>query len=421
MGRVSLVVLSVLWALAHCSESGGGRDLSSEIVGVWAFVGQNVDGSRHSECPATIEHTRLAKYRGLVSGAEVWAVRWRHLLVDGAACSTSQGPQTATIVAEDTDRNAKFFASAQDNSPRRCGAFASLRPARYYFTDTVDSLRDWLADNTLLGTANATALEAVFDGAPQDARWMMSQQFIPEAAGAASSRVTCFYRKSTLGPPTPPRAGGSVCFPASATVTTPMGKVPMSKLRIGDSIAVHTDTIGGDKTSRTQWAEVYFFSHRDAQACAEFVRVYAVDIANNAVNAVVLTPSHYLYASDGSARLRLAPAGSLRAGQRIASGVVKCVTQEQYTGLYAPHTTLGEPIVDGVLVSQYTTTVRPAAAHAILAPLRAVWRATRIGCALPPGVHALLDIVSEARKRRPPPPRLPPWVPGTLFQLVTRL
>ena len=40
------------------------------------------------------------------------------------------------------------------------------------------------------------------------------------------------------------------------------------------------------------------------------------------------------------------------------------------TGRYAPHTIHGDLVVNGVVVSAYTTEVHPSIAHALLAPVR---------------------------------------------------
>lgn len=44
-------------------------------------------------------------------------------------------------------------------------------------------------------------------------------------------------------------------------------------------------------------------------------------------------------------------------------------------GRYAPHTMGGDIVVNGVLVSTYTTAVHPVLAHVLLAPMRMLHRA----------------------------------------------
>lgn len=60
-------------------------------------------------------------------------------------------------------------------------------------------------------------------------------------------------------------------------------------------------------------------------------------------------------------------------GKRI--GRVERVFFELAMGLYSPVTAHGDVVVDGVVASCYTTSVRAQAAHAFLAPIRALFAA----------------------------------------------
>lgn len=78
--------------------------------------------------------------------------------------------------------------------------------------------------------------------------------------------------------------------------------------------------------------------------------------------------------------------GDVRKGDRLVQGggdtakerVVAEVRRVAGRGLYNPQTLHGDIVVDGMLVSTYTKTVPPQGAHALLTPLRAVYKAVSI-------------------------------------------
>ena len=168
----------------------------------------------------------------------------------------------------------------------------------------------------------------------------------------------------TLDEPTssPEEDGATACFPSAATVLLETGgTVAMSALRVGDSVHV----------GRGRFSRVFAFSHADGSARTEFVR-----IRTDAARTLVASPGHYVYAND-----RATAAAAVRVGDRVplAAGdtaVVTGVDRVQREGLYNPQTLHGDIAVDGVVASTYTKAVRPAVADALLAPVRAWFRAT---------------------------------------------
>lgn len=168
------------------------------------------------------------------------------------------------------------------------------------------------------------------------------------------------------------------CFPASATVQLQSGAaVAMEDLRVGDRVRVS----GGG------FSDVYFFSHKDANAAASFVRI-ATEAAS-----LSLTPGHLLRVNGKLApadtvrvgdELDVAPAGRPRAGRAV---VVK-VDAHQGRGLYNPHTVHGDVVVDGVVTSCLTTALPEAVATALLAPFKAVYAAI--------GAHPVVFGINEA-------------------------
>eukprot|EP00180_Rhodochaete_pulchella_P000101 Plantae.Rhodophyta-Rhodochaete_pulchella.ctg10634.p1 GENE.Plantae.Rhodophyta-Rhodochaete_pulchella.ctg10634~~Plantae.Rhodophyta-Rhodochaete_pulchella.ctg10634.p1 ORF type:complete len:226 (-),score=19.12 Plantae.Rhodophyta-Rhodochaete_pulchella.ctg10634:917-1594(-) len=151
--------------------------------------------------------------------------------------------------------------------------------------------------------------------------------------------------------------GDGVCFPASATVVLEDGLLKtMPELHIGDK----------GQTGPNQFSEVYFFSHRIAGGLFEFVRIAT---ASNA--SVSLTGNHYLPSGTGL----LVAAKYMEPGDHVilADGGMSDVTEVTTivdSGLFNPHTLSGEHVVDGVATPTYTTTVHPALAQILLAPIR---------------------------------------------------
>lgn len=146
------------------------------------------------------------------------------------------------------------------------------------------------------------------------------------------------------------------CFPGDSVARTQGGEVKMRHLEAG--MALYT----GDKQQKT--SPIYLFTHRlQDETLREFVRVTTRN------RNVTLTAGHYLYVNG-----RLTAAGATKRGDWIRTDVgrrrVIKVQRVWRRGLYAPHTMQGDLIVDGVVVSCYSTAVAPWFAHAVLAPVR---------------------------------------------------
>lgn len=157
-----------------------------------------------------------------------------------------------------------------------------------------------------------------------------------------------------------------VCFPGEATLRRPDGSaVAMRDVATGDEVA--TGNAG-------QSSAVFMWSHRLAEGTYQFVRLTTTSGA-----ALTASAGHLVYAS-GS----LVPAGSVVvgdtlervSGSSITAEAVVSVAAVTATGLYSPAVIDGNDIsVDGFRVSTFTTAVAPAAAGALLAPLRWWYRA----------------------------------------------
>lgn len=152
-----------------------------------------------------------------------------------------------------------------------------------------------------------------------------------------------------------------ICFPASGTVELESGeRKTMSELAIGDRVRV----------SPKEFSEVFMFTHRVSHSENSFVNVHIEDSVP-----ITLTPGHYMYVNG-----KLAPARTIIPGDLVELGngntvPVMRVSHSQETGLYNPQTVQGDIIVNGIRASTYTTTVQQPFAHALLAPMRAMFNA----------------------------------------------
>lgn len=152
------------------------------------------------------------------------------------------------------------------------------------------------------------------------------------------------------------------CFPASATLQRENGmKIRMDDLQLAEPVA-----IGNGKHS-----DVYFFGHKLEDQATEFVSI----TTGASHNPLRLSPDHYLYINGRLATAKTAQVGDhLRAPDGTDSLVINEVTREMHRGLYAPTSLHGDLLVDGVLVSSYTSALHPGVAHKLLHPLRLLYR-----------------------------------------------
>lgn len=162
---------------------------------------------------------------------------------------------------------------------------------------------------------------------------------------------------SSLGEELPVRQ--PACFPANGIVQTRTRAMYLSELKVGDEVAVAPGI----------YSRIYTFSHRDANAKARFVR-----ITTESGMSLDLTPGHLIYVKE---RPEAIAASNVSVGDtlRVSDGslsTVRSIRSVTSTGLYAPHSIQGDIIVNDLIASCYTDHVDPSAAHALLAPLRAL-------------------------------------------------
>eukprot|EP00181_Compsopogon_caeruleus_P003686 CAMPEP_0184684728 /NCGR_PEP_ID=MMETSP0312-20130426/16498_1 /TAXON_ID=31354 /ORGANISM="Compsopogon coeruleus, Strain SAG 36.94" /LENGTH=247 /DNA_ID=CAMNT_0027138223 /DNA_START=60 /DNA_END=803 /DNA_ORIENTATION=+ len=164
----------------------------------------------------------------------------------------------------------------------------------------------------------------------------------------------------------------SVCFPGDAfVVMADWSLKAISKLEIGDQVS---DGRGGS-------SPVFMFGHRLATVEETFVEISAKSRSESFT--LDLSPSHFLPVNGKLLAARLVKANDqvtvVSGDGEAAEATVTGVRSVRKTGLYNPHTLDGSIVVNGVVASCYTETVRPSLAHLLLAPFRLVYPVVRNG------------------------------------------
>lgn len=160
----------------------------------------------------------------------------------------------------------------------------------------------------------------------------------------------CLYRQSWF-----------LCFPASAKVELKDGRVKrMDQVEIGDQV----------KTAAGQYSRVFMWTHKQpTQQKWMFLR-----LATDTGHSITLTHAHHIHASG-----RLVAASKVKVGDTVHIGDgrvanVVSVSDVEERGFYNPQTLHGDIVVNGIVASTYTKAVPPNKAHAMLAPLRSLYK-----------------------------------------------
>lgn len=153
----------------------------------------------------------------------------------------------------------------------------------------------------------------------------------------------------------------TTCFSGGVSVVVNgKGETRMDEVEVGDWVLV----------GEGRFDRVFAFTHRLSGGRRRFVRL--VTVGGREVRA---TAGHFVYVQEGVKR-----AGDVVVGDFVptADGGLERVVQAGEVldeGLFNPQTLSGDIVVGGVRVTTYTEAVTPIAAHALLAPVRAVYRA----------------------------------------------
>lgn len=153
----------------------------------------------------------------------------------------------------------------------------------------------------------------------------------------------------------PIESSAPACFPFQAVVQTAHGSKPIGKLTIGDNVLV----------DKAHYSSVFAFTHATPRITSQFVKI------NTKNRSLSLSQGHFMYING-----RPMPADLVRVGDRVrdvehGDAVVTSVGMVTKRGLYNPQTVQGDIVVDGLVVTTYTTALgNMMTAHALLAPVR---------------------------------------------------
>lgn len=140
--------------------------------------------------------------------------------------------------------------------------------------------------------------------------------------------------------------GGGYCFSASSTVQV-MGKgtVPISHLKIGDLV------LTGD--SHSKYSPVYAFGHHSDDTNAEFHEL--TTLKDGRTQSIEMTGEHLVFLQDKINPIRAdsVQVGDVLLGPDGSGAPVVAVAVVKKTGLYAPMTSCGSLLVNGIVCSTY--------------------------------------------------------------------
>lgn len=182
----------------------------------------------------------------------------------------------------------------------------------------------------------------------------------PKAMARAGEKLLDYLPNATCEQSTEEEKASSSgpCFPGTALVQLENGQtITMDALQVGDKVLVGPNT----------YSEVFLFSHAYRDALTTFVRL------QTASGTLQISAKHYLYVNG-----LVATADSVKVGDLLETGhaqpaAVTGISTGHATGLYNPHTLHGDIVVNSVRTTTYTDAIHPVLAHAMLAPLRAMY------------------------------------------------
>lgn len=129
------------------------------------------------------------------------------------------------------------------------------------------------------------------------------------------------------------------CFSGENTVQVrSRGEIFMKNLQLGDEVRV-----AGNKEGE-HYERIYSFGHRNEKTSHDFLRLLPSQLE--------LTPDHMVFLEDGT----VVPASVVNVGDRLSDGqTIHAIEKVSRTGVYAPFTSSGKLLVNGVTASSYVS------------------------------------------------------------------
>ena len=157
----------------------------------------------------------------------------------------------------------------------------------------------------------------------------------------------------------PKETSSDGCFPATAKILVYIEGMPVSlsmkNLKIGEMVFT------------PESSPIFFFSHRDENAQSSFI------FLQSNRSSILLSPDHLIFIDGRFIQAKMVKIGSMAMDAAGNLMQITATSTEWAKGLYNPHSMTGELIVDNFRVSCYTNAIRHEFAHALLAPLRAMY------------------------------------------------
>ncbi|XP_059479411.1 sonic hedgehog protein [Neocloeon triangulifer] len=210
------------------------------------------------------------------------------------------------------------------------------------------------------------------------------------------------------------KSGG--CFTADTTVVTSDGhRLPLAELQVGQQVLTFDP-----QTGRTQYSEVLLWLDRDPDEDRLFV-----EISTEGGRRLAVTPNHLLLVRRPHGP-QAVYAGNVEKGDELlgldsssmTSDAVVSVRAVRRRGVFAPLTTAGTLVVDGVGASCYAVVASHPLAHAVFAPFRLLSNAQHAARAL--WSSAFGGAAVDARST-PPQPVGVHWYAQGLYWVAQRV
>ncbi|CAF0894546.1 unnamed protein product [Adineta steineri] len=153
------------------------------------------------------------------------------------------------------------------------------------------------------------------------------------------------------------------CFSGSSEITLADGTTkPLSHIRIGDKVLVNQHNI---------YEPILSFIHAKPDGLFSFLAIQVQSTKSNLSSTIFVSPNHLIFDFDSGKALF---AGKFRVGDRvqfienneIVPGKIINIELTKQEGYYAPLTSSGRIVVNGVVASNYATVSNHELAHQVM-------------------------------------------------------